>query len=74
MPGARQAETDTPGGPAAFNAPHFHVDDFLPLEDALAMRSAAERHFAEPYRQNTEHQVWNYWYVPDMYTFLRTAP
>jgi hypothetical protein len=57
-----------------FRAPHAHVDNFLPDALAREMRAAIDRHFAEPYRQSAEHQVWNYWYVPDMYTFLRTSP
>ena len=57
-----------------FRAPHAFVDNFLPDEMARQMRSGFDRHFAQPYKQTAEHQVWNYWYVPDMYTFLRTAP
>lgn len=60
--------------PAPFRAPHAHVDNFLPEPLAREMRAAIDRHFAEPYKQTAEHQVWNYWFVPDMYTFLRTAP
>lgn len=60
--------------PAPFSAPHAFVDNFLPDEMARQMRGAIDRHFAQPYKQTAEHQVWNYWYVPDMYTFLRTAP
>ena len=67
----------TPGEairPEIFTAPHAHFDDFLPNELARGMRDAIDRHFAEPYKQTGVHQVWNYWYVPDMYTFMRTAP
>jgi len=60
--------------PEPFRAPHAHVDNFLPDELAREMRAAIDRHFANPYQQTAEHQVWNYWFVPDMYTFLRTAP
>jgi len=68
-------EPDADGPPPVFRSPHAHVDDFLPDELARAMREAIDRHFADPYKQNAaQHQVWNYWYVPDMYTFLRTAP
>jgi hypothetical protein len=56
-----------------FTAPHGFVDNFLSDDLARQMRSAIDRHFAEPYKQTAEHQVWNYWYVPDMYTFLRTS-
>ncbi len=60
--------------PEPFRAPHAHVDNFLPDDLAREMRAAIDRHFANPYKQTAEHQVWNYWFVPDMYTFLRTAP
>lgn len=56
-----------------FRAPHAFVDNFLADDLARDMRAAIDRHFAEPYKQNAEHQVWNYWYVPEMYTFLRTS-
>jgi hypothetical protein len=68
-------EADAGGAHPVFRAPHAHVDNFLPDELARGMREAIDRHFADPYKQNAaQHQVWNYWYVPDMYTFLRTAP
>jgi hypothetical protein len=57
-----------------FRAPHGFVDNFLPDDLARDMRSAVDAHFANPYQQTAEHQVWNYWYVPEMYTFLRTSP
>lgn len=51
------------------------VDDFLPAELAQSMRADIEAHFANPYRHEAKtHQVWNYWYVPGAYTFMRTAP
>jgi hypothetical protein len=68
-----QPSADT-AAPEPFRAPHAFVDNFLPEEMARQMRAAIDRHFAQPYKQTAEHQVWNYWYVPDMYTFLRTAP
>jgi 2OG-Fe(II) oxygenase superfamily len=56
-------------------APHLVIDDFLPLEVAARLRADIERHFAEPGRhQRDTHQVWNYWFVPGLYTYLRTAP
>jgi hypothetical protein len=52
---------------------HACFDDFLPLEQAQAMRAGIEAHFAEPFRhQAATHQIWNYWYVPGSYTYLRT--
>jgi 2-oxoglutarate-Fe(II)-dependent oxygenase superfamily protein len=60
---------------AAQTAPVMVVDGFLPLELAREMRRDIEAHFADPEGHNAEiHQVWNYWFVPDMYTYLRTAP
>jgi hypothetical protein len=51
------------------------VDGFLPPGLALAMRRDIEGHFANPKQHRPEtHQVWNYWFVPDSYTYLRTAP
>ena len=51
------------------------VDDFLSLEDGLAMRSDIDTHFSSPERhQPATHQVWNYWHVPGNYTYLRTTP
>jgi hypothetical protein len=56
-------------------APYVVVDDFLPLETAEAMRRDIEAHFAKSgsHRPDT-HQVWNYWFVPGLYTYLRTSP
>jgi hypothetical protein len=59
----------------AMRAPYLVIDDFLPAEVAARMRGDIERHFSDPasHRPDT-HQVWNYWYVPGLYTYLRTAP
>ena len=56
-------------------APDVVVDDFLPFETAEAMRRDIEAHFAKSgsHRPDT-HQVWNYWFVPGLYTYLRTSP
>ena len=56
-------------------APILVADDFLPRELALAMRADIDAHFANPgaHRADT-HQVWNYWFVPTLYAYLRTAP
>ena len=49
------------------------VDDFF--HRAEEMRSAYSDHFARPHDQRPEtHQIWNYWYVPGLYTYLRTRP
>jgi len=61
--------------PAALRAPLIIVDNFLAEPLALAMRQDIEAHFANPgaHRADT-HQVWNYWFIPELYTYLRTAP
>lgn len=60
---------------AAPTAPLIVVDGFLPPDLALAMRRDIDAHFATPDEHCAEtHQVWNYWFVPDSYTYLRTAP
>jgi len=56
-------------------APYLIVDDFLPVALAEAMRQDIDRHFAKPGAHRAEtHQVWNYWFVPELYTYLRTTP
>jgi hypothetical protein len=53
----------------------FHVvDDFLTEDSALALRNDIEAHFADPGNHGPDQQIWNYWYVPDSYTYLRTSP
>jgi len=51
------------------------VDEFMPEGEAAAMRAAIEAHFADPARHMpATHMVWNYWYVPGLYTYLRADP
>jgi hypothetical protein len=51
------------------------IDDFLPLAMAEAMRTDIDTHFSNPAAHTADvHQVWNYWFVPELYTYLRTAP
>jgi hypothetical protein len=51
------------------------VDTFLPREFAAAMRADIDAHFSAPYKHHPDtHQVWNYWFVPQTYTYLRTQP
>ena len=60
---------------AGVRAPLIVIDDFLVPALAEAMRADIERHFAEPHDHRPEtHQVWNYWFVPGLHTYLRTAP
>jgi Rps23 Pro-64 3,4-dihydroxylase Tpa1-like proline 4-hydroxylase len=61
--------------PAPLTAGYFVIDDFLPLDLALSMRADIDAHFGETDKHRAEtHQVWNYWYVPGTYTYLRTVP
>lgn len=45
------------------------------FEQAEEMRRQFEEHFSTPYvREGLSHQIWDYWHVPEMYTYLRTFP
>jgi Rps23 Pro-64 3,4-dihydroxylase Tpa1-like proline 4-hydroxylase len=59
----------------ALRTPVLVVDGFLSVSLADAMRQDIDAHFANPdaHRSDT-HQVWNYWSVPELYTYLRTDP
>ena len=47
--------------------------DFFP--EAEALRTEFDAYFARPYEHTAErHEIWNYWYVPSLYTYLRTTP
>jgi len=47
--------------------------DFFP--EAAALRAEFEAHFAQPEKHSPDrHHVWNYWYVPELYTYLRAQP
>jgi hypothetical protein len=72
---AAEAEEQAEEGIMTFSTPYLILDDFLPHEDALAMRRQIDDHFAEPQKHTPDrHQVWNYWHVPGLYTYLRTLP
>lgn len=61
--------------PSPLRAPFLTVDGFLDPSAAQAMRGHFEGHFANPHGHSPDvHQVWNYWHVPDLYTYLRTSP
>jgi hypothetical protein len=63
------------GAVDALKAPVVVIDDFLPREVAHGMRADIEAHFANPGQHRPEsHQVWNYWFVPGLYTYMRTQP
>jgi len=59
---------------APWVAPVGVIDDFLPLELAARMRQDIEAHFAAPDGHGHTRQVWNYWSVPGLCTYLLTAP
>lgn len=73
--------TSPPSAPAVTQAttlstlrsPHLTFDDFLPDDLAASMRQDIEDHFNNPGAHRPEtHQVWNYWHIPGLYTYLRT--
>src|SRR5438045_9386120 len=54
--------------------PLIVTDGFLPAELALQMRRAIDEHFTNPQAHRPEtHQVWNYWFVPELYTYLHLS-
>ncbi|HWG46812.1 MAG TPA: hypothetical protein VN688_28880 [Gemmataceae bacterium] len=52
--------------------PYMIVERFF--DEADALRAAFEAHFKEPRAHSSQHQVWNYWFVPELYMYLRTSP
>lgn len=70
--------TSEPGVAASLGAQSdalMIVADFLPRASAEAMRADIDSHFSAPFRHRQEtHQVWNYWFVPQMYAYFRTQP
>src|SRR4051794_24859783 len=52
--------------------PYVVVEQFF--DGADEVRAAFEAHFNDAHKHTPQHQVWNYWYVPEMYTYLRTSP
>jgi hypothetical protein len=50
------------------------VPDFF--DDAEALRASFDAHFSEPcsFDEWNMRRVWNYWYVPGAYTYLRADP
>lgn len=58
---------------STLRSPHLTCDDFVPNELAAAMRQDIDNHFDRPGAHLPEtHQVWNYWHIPQLYTYLRT--
>jgi hypothetical protein len=49
------------------------IDDFFP--EARELRAGIDAHFGAPEKHKPDsHQVWNYWHVPGLYTYIRTSP
>jgi hypothetical protein len=70
-----RSDAEVEAGPALLRAGVVVVDDFLQQPLAEAMRRDIDEHFARPMAHRAEtHQVWNYWFVPELYTYLRTGP
>ena len=57
---------------ARMNHHYVVAEQFFDQADAL--RSAFESHFSNPQTHGAAQQVWNYWYVPGLYTYLKTDP
>src|SRR3569833_1180469 len=75
QPGIVHSSLDEAQEEAPSVAPFLTLDAFLPEQEAGRLRGAVEAHFAEPHNHSPDHhQVWNYWYVPQLYTYLRTSP
>lgn len=67
-------ESDQERAPT-LRAHYYVVDDFLPIDVADAMRLDIEAHFGKPRTHRPEtHQIWNYWFVPNLYIYFRTRP
>jgi hypothetical protein len=44
------------------------------FDGAAELRAAFEEHFLNPHTHTARHDVWDYWYVPETYTYLKTNP
>jgi len=54
---------------------HWVYDDFYP--SAAMMRQKIDDHFTESVAVRnpfSTRSIWNYWHIPDLYTYLRTEP
>jgi hypothetical protein len=73
--GEAESPAEEEEAPFTFSTPYLILDDFLPPDEAVAMRRQINGHFAEPHAHTADrHQIWNYWHVPGLYTYLRTRP
>jgi hypothetical protein len=69
------AKSNSPTLPPAFRDRLMVVDNFLDANLAEALRRDIDLHFSEPAKHApATHQIWNYWHVPGLYTYLRTQP
>ena len=52
---------------------YITVENFF--SDADRMRTCIDHFFGDPdHDSGISHQIWNYWHVPGLYTYLRTEP
>ncbi|MEA3013447.1 MAG: hypothetical protein QOD42_1992 [Sphingomonadales bacterium] len=73
--GAAEALPAADPYPGAMRAPFATFDDFLLDDEAEALRAPIDLHFSEPHQHRFDtHFIWNYWYVPGLYTYLRALP
>jgi hypothetical protein len=52
--------------------PYMVVEHFF--DEADTLRAAFEAHFRDARTHSSQHQVWNYWFIPELYMYLRTNP
>ena len=70
-----EQEPSRPGEAPPVRKSFLTVDGFLGRSEAEDIRAGFEAHFANPHaHQPDTHQLWNYWHVPGLYTYLRTSP
>lgn len=70
---ASGAQTGDEGAEAAQSPAYLVLDEFLTI--APSLRAEFEAHFSQPHQRfGSRQEIWDYWYVPDMYTYLRTDP
>src|SRR5215203_5428561 len=66
----RRKNTATTQPPAEGVRRSLVVPDFLP--EAEKLRTAFDERFADPRSTDPERFVWDYWHMPEQYTYLRT--
>lgn len=73
MPEAQTHNGDTVPGAGLDPGAAFHTIARF-SRHAEALRADFEHHFENPQKADERHEVWNYWYIPNQYTYLRTSP